>query len=508
MGLKPEDRQAVRDWELYYNDFLSEVSADENETEAQQKERIKRLEGNFEEWKKYYFQKYCYAPAAPFQKKSSRYLLANPECILVRRWARELAKDVVTMMETIYQALTKQKKCILLISNSYDKAADFLEPYRLCFEKNKKIIKDYGIQQLPGSWATGGFITTGGVAFYALGAGQSPRGLRNEEIRPDKVIFSDIDTDEDVRNPDIIDKRWKWAEKAVYATRSISKDFQIVWLNNTIAKDCNVVRASEKADRVEIVNIEDEYGNSTWPEKNTIENIRRIKSTFSTAAYQAEYMNNPLTEGSVFKEMTWGKVPSLNKFRFIVNYGDPSPSSSKNKKSSHKALFCVGFCDGIYYVIKGFLDHATNAEFVDWYYNLHDMFNNKVQIYHYIENNSLQDPFYKEVFLPQIIEKGKSRGIVGVTPDTRAKKDKYTRIEGNLEPLNRNGRLILNEAERNNPHMKRLYEQFMLVNPALSAPADGPDDIEGAIWIINSKLNQLDTGSIKTFNKSTNRKRV
>jgi len=35
--------------------------------------------------------------------------------------------------------------------------------------------------------------------------------------------------------------------------------------------------------------------------------------------------------------------------------------------------------------------------------------------------------------------------------------------------------------------MERLREQFELVNPQLSAPADGPDCIEGGVFIINSK---------------------
>ena len=37
--------------------------------------------------------------------------------------------------------------------------------------------------------------------------------------------------------------------------------------------------------------------------------------------------------------------------------------------------------------------------------------------------------------------------------DEEKKTDKATRIEANLEPLNREGNLILNEAERDNPHM-------------------------------------------------------
>lgn len=66
-----------------------------------------------------------------------------------------------------------------------------------------------------------------------------------------------------------------------------------------------------------------------------------------------------------------------------------------------------------------------------------------------------------------------------ITGDEEKKTDKATRIEANLEPLNREGNLILNEAEKDNPHMKRMAEQFKLFNLQLTYPADGPDCVEG-----------------------------
>lgn len=506
---KVTDKQAFNSWENYYKNFISAVTADQNETENEKKDRIKRLEADFEEWKKYYFPKYCYAPAAPFHKKGSKRIINNPEWYESRVWARELAKDAVCMMETLFQALTGKKKNILLISNSQDKAGELLEPYRINLEKNERIINDYGIQQMPGSWAYGDFTTIDGVSFLAVGAGQSPRGSRKEEVRPDKVIISDIDTDEDVRNKDIIDKRWEWFEKAVFPTRSVSKDFQVLWLGNLIAKDCCVARAMKKADYVDMINLEDENGNSTWPEKNSRENIKRIKDKISTAAYQAEYMNNPLSEGDTFKEMVWGTVPPLNKFRFLVAYGDPAPSNKKGKSKnrSYKSLFLVGCYEGKFYVITGFLDQVYNHEFVEWYYSLRDYVRERTQVYNYIENNTLQDPFYEQVFIPLFSEQSKTKGVIGIIPDTRKKPDKYSRIEGNLEPINRTGKLILNIAEKENPHMKRLEEQFLLVSPSLSAPADGPDDIEGAVWVINQKIIQLQPGSFTTGSRRINNKR-
>ena len=508
--MKSSDIQASKDWNNYFNNLIAEASADTSESAAQKRRRISGLESDFEEWKKYYFPKYCFAPPAPFHRRASRRILSNPEWYESRVWARDLAKDTLCMFETLYQTLTGIKKNILLISNSYDKAEKLIAPYKINLERNERIINDYGIQQMPGSWTAGNFVTTQGASFLAIGAEQSPRGSRNEEVRPDKIIITDIDTDSDVRNTEIINKRWKWFESAVFPTRSTGNDLQVIFLGNLIAKDCCVARAMNMADKVDIVNLEDHEGKSAWPEKITQETIARIRSKISTSAYQAEYMNNPLTEGSVFKEIKWGKVPPLNRFPFLVNYADPSPSNNvKSKANSLKANFLVGILEGKVYIIDGYLDRETNEEFINWFYYIDKRVAGKTTIYHLIENNKLQDPFYDQVIRPLIQKKSIAEGkIIPIAPDPRVKPDKFSRI-ANLEPLSREGILIFNEAERENHHMKRLEEQFLLIEPKLGAPSDGPDCIEGAWWIANAKTQSLNISQVWTpKSKHRNPKRL
>jgi phage terminase large subunit-like protein len=79
------------------------------------------------------------------------------------------------------------------------------------------------------------------------------------------------------------------------------------------------------------------------------------------------------------------------------------------------------------------------------------------------------------------------------------------RIESLLEPLHRNGELFLNEHERHNPNMQRLEEQFINFAPGSRAHDDGPDAVEGAIWVINDKL-CLHAASVKVYPKPTNSK--
>lgn len=505
--MKPIDKYALAEWEVIRKSILEASPIDTNESEGDKRIRIAKLEANSEEWFKYYFAAYYKCEPAPFHRRSTKRLIENNRWYEVRPWSRELAKSARSMMEFTYLAMIGKLKNILLISNSYENAERLLTPFMINFESNQRLINDYGNQQRPGSWETGEFTTMSGTSFRALGAGQSPRGTRNESIRPDGILVDDIDTDQDCRNPEIIKKKWAWIEKALIPTVSVSGNYRILFNGNIIAKYCCITLAMEKADHYEIVNIRDKHGNSTWPQKNSEADIDKILSLISSLAAQQEYFNNPLSEGDVFKEMTWGKVPPLNRFKFLIAYGDPAPSNSKNKKGSLKSIFLIGFYKGQYFVVTGFLDHETNAEFVNWYCLIKEYVGEKTQVYNYIENNSLQDPFYEQVFIPLFAEAAKEKGFLGIIPDTRTKPDKFSRIEGNLEPLNRMGALILNEKEKDNPNMVRLEEQFKALTPQMSFPADGPDCVEGGYWITKEKMMSLQSDNFTIGRKVTNHKK-
>lgn len=509
--LKLEDKHALRDWQHLKKAILNATAIDYNETQVDKIKRIAKLENNPEEWFAYYFPHYVKSPPADFHKKATKRLLSNNRWYEVRAWSRELAKSTRSFFEAMYLALKGEIKSLILISNSYDNAVRLLTPFMVELENNKRIINDYGEQYKLGYWEVGEFTAQCGCSFRALGAGQSPRGTRNEASRPDFILIDDIDTDEECRNPDRINKKWEWIEQAVIPTVSVSGNYRILFNGNIIAKDCCITRAIKKANKTDVINIRGNDGLSSWKEKNSEQDIDDILSKISTASAQKEYFNNPVSEGDTFKDVVWGKVPPLQQFPFLIAYADPSPSNNKKSKAnSYKSVFLIGLLQGKLYVITGYLDRVTNDEFVDWFYFLDNYVNGRNQVYNFIENNSLQDPFYEQVFIPLFADKReKYKKIINITADTRKKPDKFARIEGNLEPLNRMGNLILNEKERNNPHMQRLEEQFKMISPSLPAPADGVDCVEGGFYIANQKLSSLvsDALIIGTRNTMNNAKK-
>ena len=342
----------------------------------------------------------------------------------------------------------------------------------------------------------GEFTTQNGVAFRALGAGQSPRGSRNEEVRPDIILFDDVDTDADCLNPEIIAKKWRWIEEAAIGTRSISEPTTIIFCGNRISADCCIQRATKQADKVEEINIRDAKGQSTWPEKNSEANIDRVLSQKSYAAAQKEYFNNPISEGSVFKEMAYKPIRPLSEYKVLVCYTDPSYKDTND----YKATVLVGRLENEFHIIKCYLAQATTAEMIGWHYNMMD-FVGGCSCYYVMEQVFMQDTLVKEVS-----DAGRRTGrIIPIRGDTRKKPDKFMRIESLLEPLHRNGQLYLNEQEKNNPHMERLAEQFIAFAPGSRAHDDGPDAVEGAIWILNQKKGK--GGSIISIPKPVNDKR-
>ena len=166
----------------------------------------------------------------------------------------------------------------------------------------------------------------------------------------------------------------------------------------------------------------------------------------------------------------------------------------------------IGKLKNTYYIIKAYVGRVTNAEFIGWYFDCDKDVNVKTTVYWYMEDNKLQDPFFQQVFKPLLREECQHRKKnINVRADDRKKADKATRIEANLEPIDRNCRWVFNEAEKDNPMMQELVNQFRLFELTMPYPADGPDAVEGGVTMLDVKTAELDpvvTVSYKDMNET------
>lgn len=500
MAKKLTDKKHLENWNIFRENIAKSTPVDLHETPIQKRKRMEALEADPEKWFKYYFPSYCTAEPAPFHKKATKRIVENPEWMEVRSWSRELAKSARTMMEALYLSFTKKKKVWLMISNTEDNAKRLLLPYKNILESNNRIINDYGVQKQVGKWEDHEFTTRFGFSFRALGAGQSPRGTRNDAARPDGIIIDDFDTDEKCRNRDRVKADTDWLQEAVIPTRSVSVPLLVIVNGNIIHKYCTITILGELADCWDVVNLTDKNGNPTW-KKNTKEMILAIfynkngKRKVSKKAQQKEYYNNPVAEGDTFTQFIYGKCPPLKKCEKVVTYVDPSPSNNKEKNSSCKAVIIIGLYQGRYYIYKVWLGKETNRQMVGWigqaynYLEKHGIDAKKM----FIENNSLQDPHFQQVVKPLLEEYRKQHGIkLPLREDKRKKADKFDRLE-NMADENNQGDIIFNEDEKENPMMVEMEDQWLGVSKD-SKEMDGPDAVEGGKTMIDTRVVKDDIG--------------
>ncbi len=510
-----ELKQARERWAKHCSDIANYTFVKQEST-GEKLKRIARLRLDYAAFVEYYFPHWTTdketgesVPCADFHIEAANYIKANKVCDDVEIWARGHAKSTnIDVFIPLWLKCQEKRdiNVVVLVGKSEDSAIGLLSDIQAELQHNQRYI----------SWETGKFVTLDGVAFFARGRGQSPRGLRYRDKRPDYIIVDDLDDDELCLSEQRVKKMTDWVKEALYGAFG-AEGGRFIMVGNLIAKNSVLANIAKiEGARVKKVNIRDKNGKPSWQYWTEERIAKREKMGYRS--FQKEYMNNPITEGEVFTEMVWGKCPPLSKFRFLVCYGDPSPSNNKAAANSMKAVFLIGMYEGKFYVLDGRVDRATNAEFVDWFYDINARVPQGVQVYNMLENNTLQDPFYQQVFIPLFMERRKtiklsktSEGFyeaISISPDTRKKPDKFSRIEGNLEPLNTQGRLILNVSEKENPHFKRMEEQFLLLTPQLKAPADAPDCIEGGVWWLQRKTESIADGAMRLSGGRRNSKRI
>ena len=357
----------------------------------------------------------------------------NPTIFATLAFSRDHAKSVLLMMIIILLYRRGEINNFLLVSYNAENAMDLIRPIKIQFETNQRLIHDFGILKGPSQWTNEKFITTDGVVFRSIGTGQNPRGARDEEDRPDFILFDDADDDELCRNPARLDKSWEWLMGALFGCFSIKGNKRFIGVGNIIAKDSIMVRASRKSDFHLQINIlrnttrdlseeihyhknllakeEDENQIKllkmalgyldrkmipSWHQRFTLLEVCYMIEKMGYRLSQREYFNNPLTEGKVFKKewFQFGKMPNLRQLRFKLSYLDPG--FKKTKSADTKSWILMGLHEGKYYILKAFCGVGSINEMIMWGYEIQDYLNRK---------NAAAPMWMEEVFLQDLLYK-------------------------------------------------------------------------------------------------------
>lgn len=468
--------------------------------EAEQERRKAKARTDYAYFVSTYFPHLASKPTAKFQVDAADHVLKDSRFRGVFEWARGHAKSThISMIEPMWLLCQEKHEplVMVLISKSQDSAKQLLSDLQAELMSNELYAADYGIGKGDGIWTDGKFSTSDGSIFFALGRGQSPRGLKKSGRRVNYIVIDDIDDDEMCMNPNRVNKVTDWCLTALYGTMDAGRG-RFVLVGNRIGKKSVLGEiAGRPGFHHTVINILDRKGVPTWKENFTKAEVEKIRSDIGERRFQKEYMNNPVNEGTVFekKYIHYGKMLPLRKYRSIVAYTDPSFKSSST--NDYKATMLVGVTpSGEFHVLKAFADQTKVSEMVGWHYSIRDYVGDN-PVRYYMESNFIQD-----LLMDEFKKIGGEVGVqIPITGDARKKPDKFARIE-NMQPLFQRGEVVFNEDERGSQGFEVLEEQLLLFEKGSKVHDDAPDALEGAIWILSNRTRLSDSKYVVGSRKS------
>lgn len=490
-------KDAIKQWKELCATIQSMSTVNTTETEAVRLARGERARNDYAFFVSYYFPHYCtdrktgeIIPSAKFHIQAAHKILKEQNLQAVFKWARGHAKSThMDVMIPMWLKCQKQREInvMVLVGKSQDNANTLLGDIQAELQYNKRYIHDFGKQYNVGDWQEGRFVTTDGCAFFALGRGQSPRGLRYRNNRPDYIVIDDLDDDELCNNDSRVSKLTNWVKEALFGCFG-AQGGRFIMVGNLIGK-CSVLANMSKTAGVFVsqVNMLDKDGNPSWRENWKPERIAALQKFMGYRPFQKEYMNNPITEGAVFRNdwIRYKRILPLRDYAEMVLYIDPS--FKPTTQNDYKAAKLWGKTkSGELHNIAAFVRQCTIVEMVRWLYDLYEQLHKVNAICNfYMEANFMQD-----IILDEFTREGNIRGYqLPIIPDKRKKPDKFQRIEA-ISPLWERGFVFYNEAKKNDPDMLTGLEQTLAFEKGMSGHDDAPDADEGAIYKLQQKTRQ------------------
>lgn len=483
-------KEAIRRWKVLGDNINAMSTVNTAEGVAEKIARTRKAKTDFAYFVAYYFPHYCtdnesgcIIKPAKFHAQAAHKILKTHDIRAVFQWPRGHAKstymDIIIPMWLMIQD-KRMLNVMVLVGKSEDNACTLLGDLQAELQFNNRYIHDFGSKYNAGDWQDGHFVTSDGFAFFALGRGQSPRGLRYRAHRPDYIVIDDLDDDELCRNEKRVSDLSNWIKEALFGCFG-AKGGRFIMVGNLIAKNSVLQNMMDsKGVFVSKVNIVDSKGNPAWPELWTKEKIKDLEQFMGYRSFQKEYMNNPILEGTVFKkaDIIFGQVLRPSQYKALVCYTDPSFKSSAT--ADYKATALVGVTgDGHFHVLKMYAAQTTVAEMVRWHYEIMK-FVGGANCRYMIEANFMQD-----LLLDEFKKEGEARGLhIPITGDKRSKGDKFARIE-NLQPLFERGLIVIDAQTKDSPGVAVLIDQLLSFQKGSRAHDDAPDALESAIWQLN-----------------------
>lgn len=494
-------KRDYKDWLEFCKRVQNSTGIRFNEDQKEQSERKKRALKDYNYYVKKYFPIYADYDCAEFHIKAANKILKNPNIVAVLEWPREHAKSVhANILIPMWLLAHGQLTGMVLMGKNAQDASNLLADVQAQLQYNELFAHDFGDQYSFGNWEEGDFTTKGGVRFLALGRGQSPRGARKNEKRPNYAVCDDVDDDEIVHNPKRVDKIVRNIMGALYFALSI-KGARLVVAGNRIHHNsilANIVGDTKRGGKkrkglwhskiVAINNIvKDTAGNiiggiPAWA-RYTLQQLVTKMGVAGPVLAKQEFFHQTEIEGKIFKNeyFRFVRLPRLQKMKVLIGYFDPSFVNSAT--SDFKAIALWGLYNNKKYCVSRFCRRCELEQAFRWMVQTEKKLPSGVGVIWYMEKQFVSASITRA---KRNVEKETNHKLNVIT-DTRDKPNKYTRMV-RMEPDYTNSSVFYNILEKDDPDMVEGNLQLKGIEPGYKSPDDSPDADEGAWYYLDMHI--------------------
>lgn len=224
----------------------------------------------------------------------------GPDEQVVLEAFRGAGKSTLAEEGFIIEAANKRFMNGLIVGDSEPLAIERLQAIRHEIESNEALNEIYG--DLRGSvWAERKITLSNGVALQARGTGQSLRGTKHLDHRPDFILLDDIENEESVANEGQLKKTLRWILKTLIP--ACDPRARIRFLGNRLDEKAVIVQLANTIDwahrRIPIM-YQDDNGDwqPSWPDRFPMEWINAKRDSYMRLGSLNEFNQEFMCEAS------------------------------------------------------------------------------------------------------------------------------------------------------------------------------------------------------------------
>jgi phage terminase large subunit-like protein len=304
-----------------------------------------------------YLGHYVKYPTADFQKEMFSITEDSSGKLAVIVAFRGSGKStIVTFSYPIWAVIgEQQKKFVVIISQTQQQTKIHLDNIKRELESNRLLKREMGPFEEDGQWGSTSLVLPKfNARILAISRGQSIRGMRHGENRPDLIILDDVEDLDSVDKKESRDKTYNWLMGEIIPAGD--KNTKVIAIGNLLHEDSLLMRLrknikNEKSKGVyRAYPLIDDFGKTIWPGKFRSEtDIEEAKQSIGSneVAWQREFMLRIIPDDGQVIHPDWiqyyDKLPATKPSYIIIGV---DLAISKENRAHHTAIvsaFIYGF---------------------------------------------------------------------------------------------------------------------------------------------------------------------